>query len=239
MLYRTLALSNHWSCRLLRHCRRTVLNFSVPSPKVVSYPLLAIFLMVRSIYYFVARVFFCEPFFKAYCTRYGRNLHTGPFFHWVQGRGELIVGDNVTIDGKCSFGFAARFSDRPTLLIGDNTGIGHNSSFTVGKRITIGRDCRIADGVRFFDSPGHPLDPVLRREGIPAGEDEVRPIVIEDNVWIGSGAVIMPGVSVGSGSVVSAGSVVMSAVPSGVLVAGNPARQLRAVASPGVTGAKT
>ena len=239
MLYRTIALSDHWSCRLLRRCGRAVRNFSAPSPKVVSFPLLAIFLMARSAYYFVARVFFCEPFFKAYCTRYGKNLHTGVFFHWIQGRGDLIIGDNVTIDGKCSFGFAARYSDHPTLLIGDNTGIGHNTSFTVGERITIGRCCRIADGVQFFDAPGHPLDPVLRQEGNPAAKEEVRPIVIEDNVWIGSGAIIMPGVSIGCGSVVSAGSVVMTAIPCGVLVAGNPARQIRAIASPGTTATTT
>jgi maltose O-acetyltransferase len=99
----------------------------------------------------------------------------------------------------------------------------------VGDHVTIGRHCRIADGVRIFDAPGHPLDPLLRKEGRPANRDEVRPIVIKDNVWIGSRAVIMPGVSIGQDSVVAAGSVVMTAVPAGVLVAGNPARQIRVI----------
>jgi acetyltransferase-like isoleucine patch superfamily enzyme len=169
----------------------------------------------------------CEPFFKAYCTSYGPGLHTDVFFHWIQGRGELIIGENVLIDGKCSFTFAARFSAQPTLIIGDNTGIGHACSFTIGKKISIGRHCRIGGNVWIFDSPGHPADPVARMAGSPVADDEVKPVMIEDNVWIGQKAIIMPGVTIGQGSIVAAGAVVMVNVPPNTMVAGNPARQLR------------
>jgi acetyltransferase-like isoleucine patch superfamily enzyme len=64
-------------------------------------------------------------------------------------------------------------------------------------------------------------------QGKPAPRDSVRAVTIEDNVWIGSHAIIMPGVTVGAGSVVAAGSVVMNPVPQNALVAGNPARQIR------------
>jgi acetyltransferase-like isoleucine patch superfamily enzyme len=205
-----------------------VLNFGIPPiPNALSAPLLAVFLTFRSTYYFVVRVFFCEPFFKAYCTRYGRNLHTGVFFHWIQGRGELIIGDNVRIDGKCSFFFAARFSGQPTLIIGDNTGIGHACSLVIGKKIVIGRHCRIAGQVSIFDSPGHASDPAARMAGSPAKDDEVRPVVIEDNVWIGERAIITPGVTIGEGSIVAVGAVVIGDVPPNTMVAGNPARQFR------------
>jgi acetyltransferase-like isoleucine patch superfamily enzyme len=193
-------------------------------------PLLGIFLLARTTYFFIARVFFCEPFFKAYCTAYGRNLHTGVFLHWIQGRGELIVGDNVLIDGKCSISFAARYSARPGLIIGDNTGIGHGCSFTIGKQIRIGKHCRIAGNVMFLEAPGHPSDPVERRAGLPAPDNEVRPIIVEDNVWIGGRAIIMPGVTIGRDSIVASGSVIMSDVPPNTLVAGNPARQVRSLA---------
>ncbi len=229
MFYRTLALSNHWFPRSLRRCRRAILDFSLPAPRALTFPFVALFLAIRNTYYFIARVFFCEPLFKFYCTQYGKNLHTGVFRHWVQGRGDLILGDNVTIDGKCSFFFAARYTARPTLTIGDNTIVNHLASFTVGDRISVGRYCKIASGVVILDSPGHPLDPALRMEGNPATKDEVKPVVIEDNVWIGLRAIIMPGVTVGQGSVVAAGSVVMTSVPPNVLVAGNPARQVRAL----------
>src|SRR6476661_1531324 len=132
MMRRTIALSDHWLPRLLRTLRRRVRNFGLPPiPRALASPLLAVFLTLRSTYYFIVRVFFCEPFFKAHCSRYGRNVHTGVFLHWIQGRGELIVGDNVVIDGKCTISFATRFSDQPKLLIGDNTGIGHACSLTI------------------------------------------------------------------------------------------------------------
>lgn len=227
VIRRTLAVSNHWLPRSLRACRRWVRGFGIPAPRVLTVPLVTVFLIVRSAYYFVFRVFFCEPFFKAHCARYGRNVHTGVFLHWIQGRGELTVGDNVLVDGKCSFTFAARFSDRPALLVGDDTGIGHACSFTVGKKITIGRRCRIAGYVSIFDSPGHPADPAARMAGAPVPADEVRPVVIEDNVWIGERAIVMPGVTIGEGSVVASGAVVMMDVPPNTMVAGNPARLLR------------
>ena len=115
------------------------------------------------------------------------------------------------------------------LEIGDRTGIGHGCSFTVGKRITIGRDCRIAGGVHMFDSSGHPADPAARRAGEAPSAEDVRPIVISDNVWIGRNALIFPGVRVGENSVISAGAVVTSDVPAGSLVAGNPARRIAKV----------
>lgn len=190
-------------------------------------PLLAAFLALRSTYYFIIRVLFCEPFFKAYCASYGRNLHTGVYFHWVRGRGKLIIGDNVVVDGKCSFFFAARFDPYPTLIIGDNTGIGHDCSFTIGKQISIGQNCKIAENVWIFDSPGHPADPVARLTGSPVASEEVKPVTVEDNVWIGKRAIIMPGVTIGQGSIVAGGAVVMVNVPPNTIVAGNPARQLR------------
>jgi acetyltransferase-like isoleucine patch superfamily enzyme len=190
---------------------------------------LFVFLALRSAYHFLLRTLVCEPLFKAYCTRHGRGVRTDVYVHWVQGRGRLIVGDDVLVDGKCSFTFAQRFSESPTLEIGDGTGIGHGSSFTVARRITIGRNCRIAGGVRFFDSSGHPSDPEARRQGRPPAPEEVRPITVGDNVWIGSGAFVFPGVTIGENSVVAAGAVVTGDVPADTVVAGNPARRVAAL----------
>jgi acetyltransferase-like isoleucine patch superfamily enzyme len=147
----------------------------------------------------------------------------------VQGRGRLVIGDDVLVDGKCSFTFAVRYTKDPTLRIGDHVRIGHNSAFTVGREITIGSHCLIASGVQMFDSPGHSTDPAARKAGEPARFEDVRPIRIEDGAWIGRNAVIFPGVTVGVGSVVATGSVVMSNVPPAVVVAGNPARQIARV----------
>ena len=79
-----------------------------------------------------------------------------------------------------------------------------------------------------FDSSGHPVDPEARRAGHAASSDDVRPITVGDNVWIGGRAIIHPGVTIGDQSVVSAGAVVMSDVPAYAVVAGNPARVVMA-----------
>jgi len=226
-LYRYVATSDDLPARVGRALRRRLVNFSVPAPRVITRPLLQLFLLLRSVYYFAVRVLICEPFFRAYCTRSGSNLHTGAFLHWVQGEGELIIGDNVTIDGKCSFFFSPRYSNNPTLTIGSRSFIGHNSQFTVGKGITIGEDCKIAGGVYLFDMSGHPTDPEQRLANMPTPNDKVRPITIGDNVWIGTGATICPGVTVGEGSVIAAHTVVTRNVGPNTLVAGNPAREIR------------
>jgi acetyltransferase-like isoleucine patch superfamily enzyme len=183
-----------------------------------------IFLLVRDAYYFAMRVFICEPFFKAHCARYGRNFHTDAHLHWVSGKGDIVIGDNVTLAGTIAIGFAARFSDRPMLRIGDNTGIGGGCAFTVGKLIEIGRNCNLSGGIQIMDSNGHDTDPASRWKHQAPRPEDVRPVIVRDNVWIGRSCIIFPGVKIGEGSVISAGSVIRSHVPPYSVVAGNPAK---------------
>lgn len=240
-LYSYVAISNNPIARAIRAVYRFLHNFSLPAPRWIFKPILTAFLLIREIYYFCFRVFICEPFFKASCTQHGRNVHTGPFVQWIRGGGRLIIGDNFIIHGKCSFTFAARYTDQPLLRIGNNVGIGHLSAFTIGREITIGNNVMIGGNVEVFDSPGHPTDPALRLvrspavpelEGSPALSEDVKAIHIEDNVWIGGGTTIFPGVTLGEGCIVSRGAVVMSNVLPYVIVAGNPARQIARLRNP-------
>jgi len=223
-LRRRVALSDSPAARLARGLYRSITGFSVPAPAILVRPLLAAFLAFRACYYFLARVFVCEPLFKAYCASYGRRLRTGVFIHWITGSGRIEIGDDVLVDGKCSFAFAARYSERPELRIGSHTILSHGCSITVGRLVTIGDDCLIASGVQIFDAPGHPLDPELRKARKPANLADVRPVQVRNNVWIGRNSVIFPGVTIGEGSVVTIGSMVMNDVPPYAIVAGNPAR---------------
>jgi acetyltransferase-like isoleucine patch superfamily enzyme len=197
-LRRRLATSQSFPARLLRWAYYTINNFSVPAPRIVVRPLLWVFLLVRNAYYFIARVFICEPYFKAFCTQYGRNLHTAAHLHWITGKGDIVIGDNTGIGGGCVF--------------------------TVGKLIEIGRNCNFSGSIQVMDSNGHDTDPTARwKHEAPLSED-VRPVFIRDNVWIGKNCIIFPGVKIGEGSVISAGSVVRSHVPPYAVVAGNPAK---------------
>ena len=143
------------------------------------------FLASQATYHFGARVLVAEPLFKARCRQYGRNVRTGPMVHWIQGQGDIILGDNVLFDGKSSISFGARFAERPTLRVGSNTIVGHGAAITVGKMVSIGSHCMIGGGAGIADSNGHPTDPERRLTHQPPRDDEVRPVAIEDNVWIG------------------------------------------------------
>lgn len=228
-LRRTLATSDHVLVRFLRATRRGGQRFSLPLPRILIIPMRMVYVGVRACWHTAMRICVAQPIFESYCANVGRRFRTGVFVHWVNGRGTIIVGDDVLIDGKCSFSFAARFTDAPTLRIGDRTGINHACSFVVGREISIGADCRISGGVSMRDSPGHPTNPDARREGQPPDPDAVKPIVIEDNVWIGEHAIVHPGVRIGRDSVIASGAVVTTDVPPGTLVAGNPGRRVGTV----------
>jgi maltose O-acetyltransferase len=85
--------------------------------------------------------------------------------------------------------------------------------------IVIGDDVQIGPYVQLL-TPTHPIDARARREKW----ESARPITIGDNVWLGGGVVVLPGVTIGRDTVVGAGSVVTRDIPAGVVAHGNPAR---------------
>ncbi len=88
--------------------------------------------------------------------------------------------------------------------------------------ITLGDDVQIGPNVQLL-TPTHPIDADLRRAKWEAAE----PITIGDNVWLGGGVIVCPGVTIGADTVVGAGAVVTRDLPAGVVAVGNPARVLR------------
>ncbi|WP_267714563.1 sugar O-acetyltransferase [Streptomyces sp. CoH17] len=116
------------------------------------------------------------------------------------------------------------------MAYGSRTHLGDDVYANFG--LTLVDDVEVFVGNRVMFAPhvtvsttGHPVHPDLRRDGTQFSA----PVRIEDDVWIGAGALIMPGVTVGRGSVVGAGSVVTAHVPSMTVVAGTPARVLREI----------
>jgi acetyltransferase-like isoleucine patch superfamily enzyme len=109
------------------------------------------------------------------------------------------------------------------IRVGRDVFVNHSCTLNDIGGITIGDEVFIGPGVSLITS-GHPIDPAFRRRQIVAA-----PIVVERGVWICAGATVLHGVTVGEDSVVAAGAVVTRDVPPGVVVAGVPARVLRAV----------
>jgi maltose O-acetyltransferase len=110
------------------------------------------------------------------------------------------------------------------VSIGDNTFINIDAVMLDVAPITIGAACQIATRVQLLTAT-HPIDPDPRR----AGWEYAEPITLADNVWLGGGVIVCPGVTIGRDTVVGAGAVVTKDLPQGVVAAGVPARVLREI----------
>lgn len=110
------------------------------------------------------------------------------------------------------------------LHLGAGTFINYNLMALDVATITIGDDCQIGPNVQLL-TPTHPIDPQPRRDKLEAA----RPITIGDNVWLGGGVIVCPGVTIGSNSVIGAGAVVTKDIPADVVAVGNPARVVRRI----------
>jgi maltose O-acetyltransferase len=123
------------------------------------------------------------------------------------------VGDGAVIRPPfhCDFGYNIR--------LGPGVFLNFNCVILDVVAVTIGAGTQIGPAVQIY-AADHPRDPAVRRTGAEFG----RPVSIGQNVWIGGGAIILPGVTVGDDAMIGAGAVVTRSVPMGVTVVGNPAR---------------
>ncbi len=145
----------------------------------------------------------------------------------------LIIGNNVTINSRNKgyhvnmFNRCKFIADRPSAVIeiGDNTRI-HGSCIHAYEKISIGRNCLIAANCQIMDGNGHdvafenPSNRINTRGGC-------KRVKIEDNVWLATGVVVLPGVTIGQGSIITANSVVHKDIPPMVVAGGNPIRVIR------------
>ena len=110
------------------------------------------------------------------------------------------------------------------IVMGEECGF-TGATIVAASRITMGDRVQVGGNAQVVDTDFHPLTPEGRAADFNAGS--TRPIVIEDDVFIGMNALILKGVTLGTGCVVGAGSVVSRDVPPRTIVAGNPAKVVR------------
>lgn len=125
--------------------------------------------------------------------------------------GAFGEGSEIRPPLQCDYGYQTFFGARTFA----NWGLVSLDVATV----TIGDDVQIGPNVQLLTAT-HPLEPGPRKDKWEAAE----PIVIGDNVWLGGGVIVCPGVTIGADTVVGAGSVVTRDLPSGVIAVGSPAR---------------
>lgn len=126
------------------------------------------------------------------------------------------VGENVHFEKGMRIDYGCN------THIGNNVFINFNFVLLDCAPVTIGNNVFIAPDVQIYTAQ-HPLDPEMRNQHIGSA----RPVVIGDDVWIGGGSIILPGVTIGKGSTIGAGSVVKHDIPAGVIAAGNPCQVKR------------
>ncbi len=127
-------------------------------------------------------------------------------------------GESVSIElpFRCDYGY--------NISVGENFYANFNCVFLDVNKITIGDNALIGPNVQLYTA-GHPIDPIERKKELEYG----LPITIGNNVWIGGGAIVCPGVSIGDNVVIGAGSVVTKNIPSNVVAVGNPCVPIKSV----------
>lgn len=122
----------------------------------------------------------------------------------------------ITVPFYCDYGYNITIGSR--FYANRNLTILDCAKVTIGNNVLIGPGCILATG-------SHPLDSAVRSQGLEYARD----IVIEDDVWLGAGVIVLPGVTIKKGSVIGAGSVVTKDIPEAVVAYGNPCRVIKKV----------
>ncbi|MDZ4180166.1 MAG: DapH/DapD/GlmU-related protein [Coriobacteriia bacterium] len=163
----------------------------------------------------------------------GVRVYGWPLIRAVPGS-TITVGDRAVLISDAEFAawglnhpcHIRTVASRACIQIGDDVGMS-GVTITCAERVEIGNRVMLGANVSITDTDSHPVDVVPRRyEKRGTGVSAVH---IEDDVFIGAGAIVLKGVTIGAGSVIGSGSVVTASVPAAVVCAGNPARVVRAL----------
>lgn len=169
---------------------------------------------------------------------YGIKIGYGTVFNGMPmvslaDKSSITIGDNAVLTSHSAFTAlgVSKSCILRTLQQGANITIGNNvgiSSTTIcaAQSVQIGSECLIGADVVIMDTDFHSLKPEGRRYNKNPDDIGVSPVVIRDNVFIGTRAIILKGVTIGKNAVVGAGAVVCCDVSANSIVVGNPAKSL-------------
>jgi acetyltransferase-like isoleucine patch superfamily enzyme len=145
--------------------------------------------------------------------------------------------DRIKIGSNCSInGYVLVYNHGGSVNIGNDCFIGPDTRIWAASKIEIGNRVLISHDVNIHDNNSHPLNAQKRhldfteifKYGLPKTADySEKPVVIEDDAWIGFNAIILKGVTIGKGAIVGSGTIVTRDVPPYAVVVGNPARVVK------------
>lgn len=219
--------TDHPIARAIKQTHDVLHHFEIPQVNVLYKTIHIMHNLIALIATSVMRVLYWTPMFKTKLQSNCKRLYLYGGMPLVQGSLKITMGDNCRLSGQTTFSGRWSGSQTPELTIGNNVGIAWQTTIAVGTKVVIGDNVRIAGRGFLAGYPGHPIDPVARAKGLPDTDDQVGEIILERDVWLGSGVTVMKGVTIGEGTIVAAGSVVTQSLPPFVMAAGVPAKILR------------
>jgi acetyltransferase-like isoleucine patch superfamily enzyme len=205
-------------------------GFSLPTMPLLHRPLYALHCLTRICLSNAIRVLWTTPLFQSRLVSPAPRLFLYAGMPLVLGRVDISVGADSRISGQTTISGRSTTVPAPQLFVGKNCDIGWQTTIAVGGRICIGDNVRIAGRAFLAGYPGHPIDAGARAAGAADTQDQIGDIVLEDDVWLGTGVTVLAGVRIGRGAIIGASSVVTKDVPAFALAAGVPARVIRQIA---------
>ncbi|WP_367989076.1 DapH/DapD/GlmU-related protein [Vibrio sp. NTOU-M3] len=198
----------------------------IPTPKFYNHFAYAVVKTINNLIGGLTRVLIYTPAFKGRLNTCGHSLYLYGGLPFISGPLAIHMGSQCRISGHTTFS-GRTAATQPELIIGDNVGIGWQTTIAVAGKVILGDNVRIGGRAFLFGYSGHSLDPKLRAEGIGDDDGHIGDIILERDVWLGTNVTVRQGVTIGHGTVVAAGSVVTKSLPPMVIAAGNPARVLK------------
>ncbi len=136
---------------------------------------------------------------------------------------QVLIGEKCILEHQIFFKYDGIWKKEPSILIGDGVFIGAFSEFNISGKITIGKNAMIASGCKFIDhNHGMALNEPMNTQ-----KQEIVPIEIGEEVWLGANVIVLKGVKIGKGAVIAAGSVVLKDIGDYEIYAGVPARFIK------------
>lgn len=211
---------------LLHRAIKKILRYNIPTIRAIHLPLYHASRCIQFTGTNLLGKLWSVPLFSARCTEVGKGLTLPNGIPYVIGDNlKFFLGDDVTIYRSTIGG--SKIFDEPQLIIGDRSAVGYGTVISIAKEVVIGNDCMIAPHCIIMDNDDHPIDPKKRLKKEPVMPEDVQPVRIGNNVWIGAYSTILKGVTIGDNSIIAAHSVVTKDVLPNCIYAGYPARPTR------------
>jgi len=215
-----------------RFCRKWVkkiINPQMPVIPLLHHSLYSLHIFIVNVFADLLRITYFTPLFKSQIKGSKQSLYLYSGMPLLLGNLEISLGDGVRMSGITTFCGRSSSIGTNQLIIGDNVDIGWQNSISVGTKVIIESDVRLAGKVFLAGYPGHPINSIDRAAGKPDLDEQVGDIIIKQGAWLGTGVTVLAGVTIGKGAIIGASAVVTKDIPDNCIAAGNPARVVKSI----------